>query len=218
MTLEGNATAGQELVGSINSLSVLTINAYGIAVKNGFKGTEEEWLMSLEANPERIKQFVNEYMESHPVSVDTTLTIEGMAADAKATGEAIAKVVTDASELIARHQNAKNNPHNVTAEQIGLSEVNNTSDRNKPVSIAQAEAIADAKSAGINAQSAVDSLTTKVPKTEDVLLRSGGTMTGNIEMSGNHITGLPTPTEDSDIITKAYMETYINTTFLGGEW
>jgi hypothetical protein len=165
-----------------------------------------------------MKNITGKVTRSSKAQIDPSLTIANMAADAKATGDAIAKVVTDASELIAQHQNAKNNPHNVTAAQIGLSEVNNTSDRNKPVSIAQAEAIADAKSAGINAQSAVNSLATKVPKTEDVLLRSGGTMTGNIEMSGNHITGLPTPTEDTDIITKAYMETYITNTFLGGEW
>lgn len=34
-------------VGRVNQLSVLTIDAYGVAVKNGFKGTVEEWLASL---------------------------------------------------------------------------------------------------------------------------------------------------------------------------
>lgn len=33
--------------GRINRLSVLCIDAYGVAVKNGFKGTVEEWLASL---------------------------------------------------------------------------------------------------------------------------------------------------------------------------
>lgn len=33
--------------GRINRLSVLCIDAYGVAVKNGFKGTVEEWLESL---------------------------------------------------------------------------------------------------------------------------------------------------------------------------
>jgi hypothetical protein len=160
--------------------------------------------------------------KSSKAQIDSSLTIANMAADAKATGDAIAKVVTDASELIAQHQNAKNNPHKVTAEQIGLSEVDNTSDKNKPVSTKQAEAIADAKSAGTIAQSAVNSLTRTVNEIQatsnNALPKSGGEMTGNIEMGGNHITGLPTPTEDTDIITKAYMESYITTTFLGGEW
>jgi hypothetical protein len=34
-------------MGRINRLSVLCIDAYGVAVKNGFKGTVEEWLASL---------------------------------------------------------------------------------------------------------------------------------------------------------------------------
>ena len=52
----------------------------------------------------------------------------------------------------------------------------------------------------------------------DALMKSGGNMTGDINMNSHHITGLPEPTEDSDIITKGYMESYINNTFLGGEW
>lgn len=46
MSLEGKA-AGQRLVGRINSVDTLIIDAYAIAVKNGFAGTEEEWLASL---------------------------------------------------------------------------------------------------------------------------------------------------------------------------
>ena len=36
--------------GRINRLSVLCIDAYGVAVRNGFKGTEEEWLASLKGD------------------------------------------------------------------------------------------------------------------------------------------------------------------------
>lgn len=46
MSLEGNATA-KTLRGTINSLDVLVIDAYGVAVRNGFEGTEKEWLESL---------------------------------------------------------------------------------------------------------------------------------------------------------------------------
>jgi len=46
----------------------------------------------------------------------------------------------------------KSNPHGVTKAQVGLGNVNNTSDADKPVSTAQATAIADAKAAGTNAQ------------------------------------------------------------------
>mgnify|MGYP007060406693 CR=1 FL=1 len=50
-------------------------SAYAIAKKNGFEGTEEEWLESLK-----------------PPAVDPTLSEEGKAADAKATGDAISEV------------------------------------------------------------------------------------------------------------------------------
>ena len=49
MSLEGNAS-GQTIVGSINKCELLTISAYGIAVKNGFEGTEKEWLASLKGD------------------------------------------------------------------------------------------------------------------------------------------------------------------------
>lgn len=50
-------------------------SAYAIAKKNGFEGTEEEWLESLK-----------------PPAVDPTLSEEGKAADAKVTGDAISAV------------------------------------------------------------------------------------------------------------------------------
>lgn len=47
MNLDGKATAESVVRGKINSLETLVISAYAVAVKNGFKGTEEEWLKSL---------------------------------------------------------------------------------------------------------------------------------------------------------------------------
>lgn len=57
-------------------------SAYAIAKKNGFEGTEEEWLESLK-----------------PPAVDPTLSEEGKAADAKVTGDALATkaVIYDAT-------------------------------------------------------------------------------------------------------------------------
>lgn len=59
-------------------------------------------------------------------------------------------------EEFGEHINNVNNPHSITKEQVGLGDCNNTSDINKPVSTAQAEAIADAKKAGTDAQNAID--------------------------------------------------------------
>lgn len=47
MSLIGKVTAERVLRGRINRLDTLCISAYEIAVKNGFEGTEEEWLKSL---------------------------------------------------------------------------------------------------------------------------------------------------------------------------
>lgn len=58
----------------------------------------------------------------------------------------------DVNAKVNSHIGNKSNPHGVTKAQVGLANVNNTSDADKPVSTAQATAIADAKAAGTNAQ------------------------------------------------------------------
>lgn len=66
---------------------------------------------------------------------------------------------------------------------VGLGNVDNTSDLNKPISTAT--------------QTALD----------DKLDLTGGTMSGNIAMGSNNITGLGNPTNDSDAATKGYVDT-----------
>lgn len=60
-------------------------SAYAIAKKNGFEGTEEEWVNGLKGKD---------------ATVDATLTHEGEAADAKATGDAISAVKARQNILI----------------------------------------------------------------------------------------------------------------------
>ena len=57
---------------------------------------------------------------------------------------------------VNQHIANKSNPHAVTKAQVGLGNVNNTSDAAKPVSTAQAAAIADAKAAGTAAQTSIN--------------------------------------------------------------
>ena len=64
--------------------------------------------------------------------------------------------VTALETKVNNHIANKSNPHAVTRAQVGLSNVNNTSDANKPVSTAQATAIADAKAAGTTAQTSIN--------------------------------------------------------------
>ena len=51
------------------------------------------------------------------------------------------KAGTDAQSTINTHINDTNNPHNVTKAQVGLDQVNNTSDVNKPISTATQRAL-----------------------------------------------------------------------------
>lgn len=88
MSLQGNV-AGQTLVGSINELYLLTISAYGVAVKNGFVGTEEEWLNSLKGKSAQIYVGTGAMPEGYAVQIDPTVapydyvqTVNGIHPDA----------------------------------------------------------------------------------------------------------------------------------------
>lgn len=50
------------------------ITAYGIAVKHGFEGTEEEWLESLRGtvDEEMVKEFIEDYLEENPIPAPVT--------------------------------------------------------------------------------------------------------------------------------------------------
>jgi hypothetical protein len=75
-----------------------------------------------------------------------------------------------------------NTPTGITKSDVGLANVDNTSDADKPVSTATQTAL-DAK-----------------------LALSGGTMSGAIEMGTNKITGLGAPTNANDAATKTYVD------------
>lgn len=87
--------------------------------------------------------------------------IEGLISDEAATR---AQADTTVNAKVDSHIGNKFNPHGVTKAQVGLGNVNNTSDADKPVSTAQATAIADAKAAGTNAQT---NLTTHMQNTSN---------------------------------------------------
>jgi hypothetical protein len=73
--------------------------------------------------------------------------------------EAVGNTDTDLTALetkVNQHIANKSNPHGVTKAQVGLVNADNTSDANKPVSTAQASAIADAKAAGTAAQTSIN--------------------------------------------------------------
>lgn len=71
-------------------------SAYEVAVRNGFEGTQEEWLESLKGGTGA----------GTPVELDKTLTAEGKAADAKAVGEAL-DTKQPKGEYLTEHQQLK---------------------------------------------------------------------------------------------------------------
>lgn len=76
--------------------------------------------------------------------------VDGLISD---TGTDLTALETKVNNHIAN----KANPHGVTKSQVGLGNASNTSDADKPVSTAQATAIADAKAAGTAAQTSINS-------------------------------------------------------------
>ena len=83
------------------------------------------------------------------------------------------------------HINNKSNPHEVTKDQVGLGNVDNTSDINKPVSTAQQEALDAVKTeleekinnSGNDLQDNIDKIDERVTNIEDSIAQPGGLAT-----------------------------------------
>lgn len=71
MSIEGTV---YNAMGRLNRLNIMCIDAYGVAVKNGFDGTVEEWLASLKGEPGDILTSPNGTKYKLTVSDDGTLS------------------------------------------------------------------------------------------------------------------------------------------------
>lgn len=128
---------------------------------------------------------------------DKTLSKEGVAADAKAVGDAIQEAATGipsgGASSVFGHIGSQDNPHRVTKAQLGLGNVDNTSDMDKPVSTAQRLAI------DTIGQSVVGTVNEHTEALKTVLHTTGGAMTGAL-----HLTS---PTEETHAVNKGYVDT-----------
>lgn len=122
---------------------------------------------------------------TQPYALDKSLTLEGAAAEAQATGAAIKRVQLEARE----HALSKGNPHRVTKADVGLGNVDNTSDLDKPVSYLQAEAIADAKNEGFKAQEAVQDALREVDDVRS-LATEAGDLAANVHIEAGEARGV----------------------------
>ena len=91
----------------------------------------------------------------------------------------------ETTDKVNSHISDFNNPHKVTAEQVGLGNVDNTSDINKPVSTAQQEALDAVKTeleekinnSGSDLQGNIDKIDERVTNIEDSIAQPGGLAT-----------------------------------------
>lgn len=142
---EAIATAKAELTTAINK----EISDRKAADTANFKELEDTMTFVIDSLEGRIQATDNNLAKEVQDRKGEITRVEKLISDEAATR---AQADTNVNAKVDSHIGNKSNPHGVTKAQVGLGNVNNTSDADKPVSTAQATAIADAKAAGTNAQ------------------------------------------------------------------
>lgn len=142
---EAIATAKAELTTAINK----EISDRKAADSANFKELEDAMTAVVDNLEGRIQVTDGKLYEEIDNRKGEINRVEKLISDETATR---AQADTNVNAKVDSHIANKSNPHGVTKAQVGLGNVNNTSDADKPVSTAQATAIADAKAAGTNAQ------------------------------------------------------------------
>ena len=142
---EAIATAKTELTTIINK----EISDRKAADSANFKELEDGMTAAVDNLEGRIQDTDNNLAKEVQDRKGEINRVEKLISDETATR---AQADTNVNAKVDSHIANKSNPHGVTKAQVGLGNVNNTSDADKPVSTAQATAIADAKAAGTNAQ------------------------------------------------------------------
>ena len=142
---EAIATAKAELTTAINK----EISDRKAADSDNFKELEDGMTAAVDILEGRIQATDGRLYEEIDNRKGEINRVEKLISDETATR---AQADTNVNAKVDSHIANKSNPHGVTKAQVGLGNVNNTSDADKPVSTAQATAIADAKAAGTNAQ------------------------------------------------------------------
>lgn len=105
---------------------------------------------------------------------------------------------------LSSHIGNVSNPHNVTASQVGLGNVDNTSDENKPVSTLQAAAIQIVQD---DIDTHESNLSNPHNTTLEQVRSENNQINGNIDANGNQIDNLLNPVSNQQASTKNYTDT-----------
>lgn len=210
------------------------LTAYGIAVKHGFQGTEEEWLTSLtaygmavamgyEGTEEEWLQKLNDPVPD--IVVDKTITIEaGLPARVEISGTKEHPVFSfyiprgaGMEDALLRTGDTMSGIFNMGGfSLIGLPE---PAEDDEAVNKGYADAI-DRKNAGAanNAQKAAS----EAKKVADAAMpRTGAVMEGSIDMNGFGIANLPAPEADGSAANRSYVDgkrKLFSVTLLAANW
>ena len=181
------------------------LSAYSIAVKNGYSGTEEEWvnkwlrgtIVSADVNDDGFMSMT----DINGNVINTNLAPIAKAASSASAAEASAQAAANSASEAATHDT---NAATSLAETRKSEQNAKTSEQNAAASAAQAAESANLATAGqLNADWNVTDSTSKafIKNKPDVLLKSGGTVTGTITATkfSGPLTGNVTGTADKAI-------------------
>lgn len=157
------------------------------------------------------------------IAAAKTAASEDATSKAVAARDAAYKYADGVNNKLTAHKEDNNNPHNVTAAQVGLGNVPNKATNDLQPTYTEADTLSNlisgerlAVAFGKIAKAIADFISHIGNKSNPhgvtasqagALPKAGGTMTGAINMNSKKITGLPAPESDADAAPKGYVDT-----------
>lgn len=182
LVIPDNASNNELLISNSTNGSAIKIentstNGYGIEITGSGKG------IKVAADPvDDLELTTKRYVDTIAANKQDKITADGI-------------LQGDGEGNITVADNIEVSLVSIDKSTVGLGNVDNTSDLDKPISTATQTAL--------NNKAAKSALNNYLPL-------AGGTMTGNIAMSSKKITGLATPSADADAANKAYVDKIIS--------
>lgn len=133
-------TANTVMIGEVNVGTTLSSHTEDADIHIT---SEERNAWDAKATTDYVDEKIADLVDSSPETLDTLNELAAALGDDPNFATTVAEQIgLKANEVdLSSHTSNKDNPHEVTATQIGLGNVNNTSDINKPVSTAQQAAL-----------------------------------------------------------------------------